>query len=204
MDKKAFDMEYQEITLHCGATLGNIKVTDFDFADDVAILCESLEFLVVALDAFSDEPKSLGLEVSWTKTKIQDFGDLLGEPVLILPILLYGSETWTLSCTLEFRLDAFCNRSLRRIMVYCWRDYVSNQRLHRVTGIVPVTCTIRDHQLRLYDNLARFPQDNPAHQVISVRDNPGWRRPVVRPRKSWLGLIDQTCREELEMGRVPA
>ncbi|XP_069971442.1 uncharacterized protein [Penaeus vannamei] len=66
---------------HCGATLGNIKVTDLDFADDVAILSESLETLVAALDAFSNEAKPLGLEVSWTKTKVQEFGDLLGEPV---------------------------------------------------------------------------------------------------------------------------
>ncbi|XP_069994134.1 uncharacterized protein [Penaeus vannamei] len=65
---------------HCGAILGNIKVTDLDFVDDVAILSESLETLVVALDAFSNQAKSLDLEV-WTKTKVQDFGDLLGEPV---------------------------------------------------------------------------------------------------------------------------
>ncbi|XP_069981083.1 uncharacterized protein [Penaeus vannamei] len=64
----------------CGATLGNIKVTDLDFADDVTILSESLEPLVVALDAFSNEAKPLGLQVSWTKTKIQDFGGLLREP----------------------------------------------------------------------------------------------------------------------------
>ena len=66
---------------HSGATLGNIKVTDLDFADDVAILSESLESLVVALDAFFNEANTLGLEVSWTKTKIQDFENLLGEPV---------------------------------------------------------------------------------------------------------------------------
>ena len=44
----------------------------------------SLESLVMALDAFSNEAKPLGLEVSWTKTKIQDFGDLLGEPVQLV------------------------------------------------------------------------------------------------------------------------
>ncbi|XP_069994128.1 uncharacterized protein [Penaeus vannamei] len=31
--------------------------------------------------AINDEAKPFGLEVSWTKTKIQDFGDLLGEPI---------------------------------------------------------------------------------------------------------------------------
>ncbi|XP_069970268.1 uncharacterized protein [Penaeus vannamei] len=70
---------------YCPKSLWNnsrqYKGTDLDFADDVAILSESLETLVVALDAFSNETKPLGLDVSWTMTKIQVFGDFLGEPV---------------------------------------------------------------------------------------------------------------------------
>lgn len=42
---------------------------------------------------------------------------------LVLPILLYGSETWMLS-------GIFCNKSLRRIMGSSWQDHVSNRRLH--------------------------------------------------------------------------
>lgn len=57
------------IQSHCGVALGSIKVTDLDFADDV-ILSGSLESLVVAFDAFSNDAKPLGLEFSWTK--IQD------------------------------------------------------------------------------------------------------------------------------------
>ncbi|XP_037781128.1 uncharacterized protein LOC119577631 [Penaeus monodon] len=108
----------------------------------------------------------------------------------MLPVLLYGSENWMVSCALESRLDAFYNRSLCRIMRYSWQDHVSNQRLHRETG----TCTISNMAKQ-----ARFLQDDPAHQVISVQDKPGWRRPVGRPRKVWLGQIDKTCYEELEM-----
>lgn len=108
-----------------------------------------------------------------------------------------------LSCALESRLDAFCNRSLHRIMGYSWEDFVSNQRLHRETGVGPVTRTIRDRQLRLYGHLARLPEVDPAHQVVSTRDDPRWRRPVGRPCKSWLGQIDQTCHDEVEMGRPP-
>ncbi|XP_070000729.1 uncharacterized protein [Penaeus vannamei] len=85
---------------------------------------------------------------------------------LIMPVLLYGSETWTLSCALESHLDAFCNRSLRRIMGYCWRDHVSNQRLHPATGTGPVTRTIRDLQLRFYGHLTCVPQDDPAHLFL--------------------------------------
>ncbi|XP_069983757.1 uncharacterized protein [Penaeus vannamei] len=130
-----------------------------DIADDVDILVESLESLVVALSAFSNEAKSLGLEVSWTKTKevSRRIGLVAGVmnslnkslwrcrylcrrtklrvfKALIMPVLLYGSETWILSCALESHLDAFCNQSFHRIMGYCWRDHVSNQRLHHETA----------------------------------------------------------------------
>ncbi|KAG0710766.1 hypothetical protein GWK47_022143 [Chionoecetes opilio] len=45
------------------------------------IFAESLEVLVMALEALHEEAKPLGLEVSWLKTKVQVFGDLLDEAV---------------------------------------------------------------------------------------------------------------------------
>ena len=45
---------------------------------------------MVALDAFSNEAKPLGIEVSWTKTKIQDFRDSLGESVWL--VRAYGED----------------------------------------------------------------------------------------------------------------
>ena len=66
---------------HCGASVGNSKVTDLVFADDAVILAESLEVLVMALEVLHEEAKPLGLEVSWTKTKVQAFGGLLDDTV---------------------------------------------------------------------------------------------------------------------------
>ncbi|KAG0723665.1 Dipeptidase 3 [Chionoecetes opilio] len=45
------------------------------------IFAESLEFLVMALEALHEEAKPLELEVSWLKTKFQVFGGLLDETV---------------------------------------------------------------------------------------------------------------------------
>ncbi len=39
---------------------------------------------------------------------------------------------------------------------------------------------------------------------LSVRDNPEWRRPKGQPRNSWLGKIDRSCRDRLEMDRAAA
>ncbi|XP_069987684.1 uncharacterized protein [Penaeus vannamei] len=125
--------------------------------------------------------------------------------VLILTVLLYGSETLTVTSALESGLNAFCNKSLRQIMGYNWQDHVSNRRPHRETGMGPVTCFIRDHQPGIYGHLACFPMDDPAHQVVSFRHNPAWRRPMGRLGKSWLEQLDQICSEKiLEMGQGPA
>ncbi|XP_069994147.1 uncharacterized protein [Penaeus vannamei] len=107
------------IQSHCGATLGNIKVADLDIADDVAILSEFLESLVVALDAFTGVMNSLDKSI-WRCRYLCRRNKLGVFKALIVPVLLYGSETWTLSCALE-----------------------------------------------LYGHLARFPQDDAAHQVVS-------------------------------------
>ncbi|KAG0727434.1 LINE-1 reverse transcriptase [Chionoecetes opilio] len=175
----------------CGASVGNTKITDLVFADDAVIFAESLEVLVMALEALHEEAKPLGLEVSWLKTKVQVFGDLLDEAVqsvhacgedieilesftylgsavhndggsrqevlrrigiahgvmdslsgsnwrcrylcrrtkirifksLVIPVLLYGCETWTLNSDLKRRINAFGNKCLRRIMGYRWDDY---------------------------------------------------------------------------------
>ncbi|KAG0721809.1 Glutamine synthetase [Chionoecetes opilio] len=45
------------------------------------IFAESLEVLVMALEVLHEEGKPSGLEVSWLKTKVQVFGDLLDEAV---------------------------------------------------------------------------------------------------------------------------
>ena len=67
---------------HCGASVGNTKITDLIFADDAVIFAESLEDLVMALEALHDDSKSLGRQVSCPKTKFQVFGGLLDETVV--------------------------------------------------------------------------------------------------------------------------
>lgn len=53
-----------------------IKATNSDFADASVILSEALESLVLEGGVLSSEEKPLGLEASWAKIEIQDFGGL--------------------------------------------------------------------------------------------------------------------------------
>ena len=94
---------------------------------------------------------------------------------LVLPLLLDGCETWTLTRDLRRRLNSFGTRSLRRILGYRKSDFVSNKRLLGETQMRFVTCIVHEHQLRLYGHVARFP--DPAHQILSAREPREWKRP---------------------------
>ena len=66
-----------------------------------------------------------------------------------------------------------------------------------------VTCIVREHQLPLYGHVARFPDADPAHQILSVREPREWRRPMGRARASWLQQVDQHLKE-MGMGQASA
>lgn len=68
-------------TSHCRASAGSVKVADFYTADDAAIFAESLEVMVMPLEALHEEAKSLCLNVSWANTTAQVFEGLQYEAV---------------------------------------------------------------------------------------------------------------------------
>ena len=92
---------------------------------------------------------------------------------LVLHVLLYGSETWSIGVRERGRLNSFSTRALHRIMGYRWDNFVSNDRLLRETGIAhQVTCMIRQCQLRLFGNVVRYPESDPVSRVISKEIGP--------------------------------
>ena len=62
-----------------------------------------------------------------------------------------------------------------------------------------VSCIVREHQLRLYGHVARFPEADPAHQILSARESREWRR----TRASWLQQVDWHLKE-MGMGQASA
>ena len=86
---------------------------------------------------------------------------------LVLPVLLYFCETWTLTKDLRRRLNSFGTWSLWKILGYRWSDFVSNERLLRETQMRFVTCIVHERQLRLYGHVARFPDADSLSEGVS-------------------------------------
>ena len=99
---------------------------------------------------------------------------------LVLPVFLFGCETWTLTRDLRRTLNSFGTRSLRKILGHRWSD----ERLLRDSN--EICCLHRERHLQLYGHVARFPDADPAHQILSAREPNEWRRSMGRPRASWL------------------
>ena len=61
----------------------------------------------------------------------------------VLSILLYGSESWKMTKTNNYRLEVFQNRCLRKILKIFWPNTISNAELHRRTSTQPITMEIK-------------------------------------------------------------
>ena len=70
----------------CGVSFGTVRISDLHFADDAVIFAETTEVLPGALDSLSEEAEPLGLRVSWIKTKVQAFGDILDATTESIPV----------------------------------------------------------------------------------------------------------------------
>ena len=71
---------------NCGASIGNVKISAFDFADDAVIFAETLDILFGALYVLNEESEQLGLWVSLVKTEIQAFIDIVDTAILSVPV----------------------------------------------------------------------------------------------------------------------
>ena len=65
---------------------------------------------------------------------------------LVLPVLLYGCEAWTLTKKLRARLDAFGTINLRRILGYKWDDFISNTQVLQESSMINITEIILERQ----------------------------------------------------------
>ena len=70
----------------CGASFENVKISVLDFTDDAVIFAEILDILLGAIEVLNEESEPLGLQVSWIKTKLQAFNDILDAAILSVPV----------------------------------------------------------------------------------------------------------------------
>jgi hypothetical protein len=108
---------------------------------------------------------------------------------IILPVVLYGCETLSLTLREEHRLRVFENRVLRRIFGPK-RDEVTggcrklhNKELHGLYSSPSIVRVIKARRMRWAGHVARMGEMMGAYNILVGR--PEGRRPLGRPRRRW-------------------
>ena len=121
-------------------------------------------------------------------TKIQVF------LTCVQSILLYSSDSWSLTATLAKSLDGKYTKMLRRIQNISWRSHMTNKSLY---GNLPkISAVIRKKRLALAGHVMRHNQ--PASKLLFWK--PEEKRRIGRPRITLLDIIvDETALESNEL-----
>jgi hypothetical protein len=129
---------------------------------------------------FGPEPSVFSIAVEKLKVRIYE--------AIILPVVLYGCETWSLALREEHRLKVFENRVLRKIfgpkrdeVTGEWRK-LHNEELHDLYSS-PSIFRIIKARMRWAGHVARMGEKRNAYRLVG---KPEGRRPLGRPRHRWL------------------
>jgi hypothetical protein len=118
---------------------------------------------------------------------------------VILPVLLYGCETWSLTLREEHRLRVLENRVLRRIFGPkreedgSWRK-LHNDELHSLYSSLNIVRVIKSGKLRWVGHMACMVEGRGVYRVLVGR--PESQRPLQRPRCRWEDNI------KMELGEI--
>jgi hypothetical protein len=118
---------------------------------------------------------------------------------IILPVVLYGCETWSLTLREENRLTVFENRVLRRIfgprrdeVTGEWRK-LHNEELHNFYSSPDTIRQVKSKRMWWAGHVARMGEDRKVYKVL-VGKSEG-KRPLGRPRRRWEDGIRMDLRE---------
>ncbi|KAJ4439206.1 hypothetical protein ANN_07325 [Periplaneta americana] len=108
---------------------------------------------------------------------------------VILPVVLYGCETWTLTLREEQRLRVFENKVLRKIfgakrdeVTREWRK-LHNAELHALYSSPDIIRNIKSRRLRWAGHVARMGEPRNAYRVlVEIREG---KRPLGKLRCRW-------------------
>ena len=102
---------------------------------------------------------------------------------LVLPVLLYGSETWTVKARDARRITAAETKYMRRTAGYTWTDYKTNVQIAKDLKITPLLDKLLEYKRSWIQHVNRMPRNRLPR--IMKHYCPTGRRNHGRPLK-WL------------------
>ena len=124
------------------------------------------------------------MEIIW-KSKIQKELKIRFFRATVESVMMYGAESWTLTKTLEKRLDGVYTRMLRTALDIPWKRHISNKELYR--ELPKLSNTLKVRRLRFIGHVWRK-TDEIAQKLLLWEPTQGMRKPG-RPRYTYVDQL---------------
>ncbi|KAJ4429500.1 hypothetical protein ANN_21669 [Periplaneta americana] len=158
--------------------IGNIKIGDLSFEE-----VEKFKYLGATVTNVNDTREEIKRRINMGNACYYSVENLLSSSLLsknlkvriyktvILPVVLYGCETWTLTLREEHRLRVFENKVLRKIfgakrdeVIGEWRK-LHNTELHALYSSPDIIRNIKSRRLRWAGHVPRMGESRNAYRV---------------------------------------
>ena len=116
---------------------------------------------------------------------------------IILPVVLYGCATWSLTLRDERRLRMLENRVLRRVLgpkrdEGTWRK-LHNEEVSDLYSLPNIVWVVKSGRMRWAGHVARMGEGRGVHRVLVGK--PEGKRPLRRTRRRWEDNIKMDLQE---------
>src|SRR5215469_10013303 len=118
---------------------------------------------------------------------------------IILPVVLYGCENWSLTLREERRRRVFENRVLRRVfgpkrdeVKGEWRK-LHNEELRDLYSLPNIVGVVKSRRMRWAGHVARMGEGRVVNRFLVGK--PDVKRPLGRPRRRWEDNIKMDLEE---------
>jgi hypothetical protein len=118
-------------------------------------------------------------------TKIKTFN------VYVKSVLLYGCQTWLVTCEIQRKLQSFVNRCLQYVMKMRCPGVISNERLWEMTGQININKETRNHKFGWIGHTLCKVDSEPCK--VALQWNPQGTRGRGRPRNLWRRTTLNEC-----------
>ena len=129
----------------------------------------------------------------WSSNSITRRTKLRLYKTLVVPVLLYGCETWKMNKEDNKAVDVFHNRCLRRILCIHWQDQVTTKDLLERAEMKQLSAEVKLRRWKMIGHILRQNHDNDCN--VAMTWAPEGKRRKGRPKTTWRRTVEKERKE---------